>query len=113
MTVDRSRLPVPGKTPPFHFPAVERFQVVQEVPERVEVRLVLRPGWDEASRVRLDAELRKVLGPAVTIAGTDMSRRSRSGTVPAKATQVRMVMTFAGGNNYKLAGVDDISLVLA
>ncbi len=24
MTVDRSRLPVPGKTPPFHFPAVER-----------------------------------------------------------------------------------------
>ena len=53
------------------------------------------------------------IGPAVTIAGTDMSRRSRSGTVPAKATQVRMVVTFAGGNNYKLAGVDDISLVLA
>ena len=49
----------------------------------------------------------------MTIAGTDMSRRSRSGTVPAKATQVRMVVTFAGGNNYKLAGVDDISLVLA
>ena len=24
MTVDRSRLPVPGKTPPFHFPAIER-----------------------------------------------------------------------------------------
>jgi len=24
MTVDRSRLPVPGKTPPFHFPEIER-----------------------------------------------------------------------------------------
>lgn len=24
MTVDRSRLPVPGRTPPFHFPAIER-----------------------------------------------------------------------------------------
>lgn len=24
MTVDRSRLPLPGKTPPFHFPAIER-----------------------------------------------------------------------------------------
>lgn len=24
MTVDRSRLPIPGKTPPFHFPAIER-----------------------------------------------------------------------------------------
>jgi hypothetical protein len=52
------------------------------------------------------------IGPAVTIAGTDMSRRSRSGTVPPKTTQVRIVITFAGGNNYKLAGVDDISLVL-
>jgi hypothetical protein len=53
------------------------------------------------------------IGPAVTIAGTDMSRRSRSGTVPAKTTQVTVVMTFSAGNNYKLAGVDDVSLVLS
>jgi hypothetical protein len=40
---------------------------VQETAERVELRLVLRPGWDEASRSRLDTELRKVLGPAIRI----------------------------------------------
>lgn len=48
-----------------------------------------------------------------TISGTDMAFRSRNGTVPQGATQVTIVVTFAGGNNYKLAGADDLSLVLA
>jgi phenylacetate-CoA ligase len=59
---------VPGEFFPHlikDFPAVERFQVVQEVLERVEVRLVVRPDWDEASRDRLGTELHKVLGPEV------------------------------------------------
>ena len=53
------------------------------------------------------------IGPAVTIGGTDMSLRSRTGTVPAKTKQVTILITFAGGGaNYKLAGVDNVSLVL-
>ena len=53
------------------------------------------------------------IGNDTTISGTDMAFRSRKGTVPRGATQVTIVMTFAGGNNYKLAGADDLSLVLA
>jgi hypothetical protein len=53
------------------------------------------------------------IGNDTTIAGTDMAYRSRKGTVPRGAKQVTIVVTFAGGNNYKLAGADDLSLVLA
>src|SRR5262245_16034256 len=53
------------------------------------------------------------IGNDTTIAGTDMAFRSRKGTVPQGATQVTVVVSFAGGNNYKLAGADDLSLVLA
>jgi hypothetical protein len=53
------------------------------------------------------------IGNDTTISGTDMAFRSRKGKVPAGATQVTIVVTFAGGNNYKLAGADDLSLVLA
>ena len=53
------------------------------------------------------------IGNDTTIAGTDMAFRSRKGTVPRGATQVTIVVSFAGGNNYKLAGADDLSLVLA
>jgi hypothetical protein len=53
------------------------------------------------------------IGNDTTIAGTDMAFRSRKGTVPRGATQVTIVVTFSGGNNYKLAGADDLSLVLA
>jgi hypothetical protein len=53
------------------------------------------------------------IGPAVTIAGTDMASRSRSGKVPAKTTQVTISVIFSGGGaNYKLAGADSLSLVL-
>lgn len=53
------------------------------------------------------------IGNDTTISGTDMAFRSRKGKVPAGASQVTIVVTFAGGNNYKLAGADDLSLVLA
>lgn len=54
------------------------------------------------------------IGPAVTISGTDMALRSRSGKVPAKTTQVKISVIFSGGGAaYKLAGADSLSLVLA
>ena len=53
------------------------------------------------------------IGNDTTISGTDMAFRSRKGTVPKGATQVTIVVSFANGNNYKLAGADDLSLVLA
>jgi hypothetical protein len=54
------------------------------------------------------------IGNDTTIAGTDMAFRSRKGTVPRGATQVTVVVSFGGGgSNYKLAGADDLSLVLA
>jgi hypothetical protein len=54
------------------------------------------------------------IGPDTTIAGTDMSFRTRKGVVPAGATQVTILVTFAGGGaNYKLAGADALSLMLS
>jgi hypothetical protein len=54
------------------------------------------------------------IGPAVTIAGTDMGLRSRTGKVPAGATQAKVSVIFSGGgSNYKLAGADSLSLVLS
>ena len=53
------------------------------------------------------------IGPDTTIAGTNMTARSRSAKVPAGAKQVTIVVTFAGGGpNYKLAGADALSLIL-
>ncbi len=49
------------------FAAVERFQVVQEAIDRVEVRLVVRPEWSDADRMILSDELRKVLGPVIHV----------------------------------------------
>jgi hypothetical protein len=58
--------------------------------------------------------LRVRIGPDTTIAGTDMVFRTRSGKVPAGATQVTIVVTFAGGGvAYKLAGADALALVLS
>jgi hypothetical protein len=53
------------------------------------------------------------IGNDTTISGTDMAYRSRKGRVPRGARQVTIVVSFAGGNNYKLAGADDLSLILA
>ena len=53
------------------------------------------------------------IGNDTTISGTDMAFRSRKGTVPNGAAQVTIVVTFVGGNNYKLAGADERSLMLA
>ncbi len=52
------------------------------------------------------------IGNDTTISGTDMAFRSRKRTVPVGTTQITIVVTFAGGNNYKLAGADNLSLVL-
>ena len=49
------------------FPAVERFQVVQEAPNRVQIRMVLNRGWSESDRRLLVSELGKVLGPEVDV----------------------------------------------
>ena len=54
------------------------------------------------------------IGPAVTISGTNMGLRTRGGRVPAGATQVTISVLFSGGGaNYKLAGADNLSLVLS
>ena len=79
------------------------------------------PSTSNTSQVRaefLDAGgavlARLRIGNDTTISGTDMAFRSRKGTVPRGATQVRLVVSFAGGGvNYKLAGADDLSLVVS
>jgi hypothetical protein len=53
------------------------------------------------------------IGPDSTIGGEDMALRSRSGTVPAGAKTVTIVVTFTDHANYSLAAADDLSLVLS
>jgi phenylacetate-CoA ligase len=56
---------VPGEFFPHllkDFAAVKRFQVIQEEPDRVQLRAVLRDAWSETDRQTLDREVRKVLG---------------------------------------------------
>jgi hypothetical protein len=52
------------------------------------------------------------IGPDTTIGGADMAFRTRSGTLPAGATGVLLVVTFTDHANYSLAGADELSLVL-
>ena len=95
------------------------------LPKSVAGRKATLSGWlgnygTKRSQVRAEfmdaagAVLSRVrIGPAVTIGGSDMSLRSRTGTVPAGTTQVTIVITFAGaGAAYNLAGVDNVALVL-
>ena len=55
------------------------------------------------------------IGNDTTISSSEMAFRSRKGTVPRGATQVRIVVTFSGGGQfgYKFAGADDLSLILS
>jgi hypothetical protein len=99
-----------------------------KLPAAAAGRKVTLGGWlgnygapgDNTSQVRAEfadasgavlARLR--IGNDTTISGTDMAFRSRKGTVPRGATQVTIVVSFQGLNAYKLAGADDLSLVLA
>jgi phenylacetate-CoA ligase len=59
---------IPGEFFPHllkDFPAVQRFQVVQEESDRVQLRAVLKGAWTAADRATLDEEVRSVLGPAM------------------------------------------------
>jgi phenylacetate-CoA ligase len=61
---------VPGEFFPHlmkDFPAVKRFQVVQEQLDRIELRVVVNNPWSTQSRSLLDREIRKVVGPAVQV----------------------------------------------
>ena len=80
-----------------------------------ELRQELRPGPGSVRGcVRRSASRAVKIGPDTTISGTDMQARSRSIKVPAGAKQVTIVVSFGGdGAAYKLAGADDLSLVLA
>jgi hypothetical protein len=77
----------------------------------VQNRSQVRAQFQDASGATLSTVR---IGPAVTIAGTDMALRSRFGKVPAKTTQVTITVIFSGGGAaYKLAGADSLSLVLS
>jgi phenylacetate-CoA ligase len=59
---------IPGEFFPHllkDFPAVRRFQVVQEEADRVQLRVVLRGAWTAANRAALDGEIQSVLGPTM------------------------------------------------
>ena len=49
------------------FPAIKRFQVVQEVIDRIDISLVLVSELSQTDRSRLEAEIRKVFGPEMSI----------------------------------------------
>ena len=53
------------------------------------------------------------IGNDTTISGTDMAFRSRKGTVPRGATQVRIVVDVLGREQLQLAAADDLALVLS
>src|SRR5207245_1302977 len=59
---------VPGEFFPHllkDYPAVRRFQVMQTQPDRIQLRVVLKESWDEASRRAVEGVVGAVLGPAV------------------------------------------------
>jgi phenylacetate-CoA ligase len=49
------------------YPAVRKFLVVQDRPDRILLHLVLGPGWNEAARRSLEKDFRKVIGPAARL----------------------------------------------
>jgi phenylacetate-CoA ligase len=49
------------------FPAVQRFLVIQDEPDHVELRVATTQDWSEADRNRLDRSVRELLGPAMRL----------------------------------------------
>ncbi|HZL34038.1 MAG TPA: hypothetical protein VFC78_01935 [Tepidisphaeraceae bacterium] len=47
------------------FPAIRRFQVIQDSPDHVELRLVASAAWNDADRVAIETIIRAKLGPEV------------------------------------------------
>jgi phenylacetate-CoA ligase len=61
---------VPGEFFPHlfkEFPAIDRFQVVQERLDQIQIRVILRPGWNAHDQDLLERELRSALGPSIQI----------------------------------------------
>jgi phenylacetate-CoA ligase len=59
---------IPGEFFPHlikDYPAIKRFQVAQERPDHVQLRVVLKGNWSEASQRALECQVRNVLGPMV------------------------------------------------
>jgi phenylacetate-CoA ligase len=59
---------VPGELFPHmikDFPGVKRFQVVQDQPDHVELRVIVGPKWSEADRAAVERLSKDALGPAV------------------------------------------------
>jgi len=76
------------------FAAVDRFQVIQDATDRVEIRLVVRPGWSDADRRSLSDELRKTMGPAIRIDIREV------GDIPlTRAGKLRVVVRTIGTGN--------------
>ena len=64
--VTRDGRTIPGEFFPHFlkdFSAVRRFQVIQTSPDEIVLRLVLGPSWSQADQARVEAEVRKVIGP--------------------------------------------------
>jgi phenylacetate-CoA ligase len=64
-----------------------RFQVVQESPERVVLKVVLRGEWPAAQRLQVEQEIREVLGP-----GTNFSIEPVSDIPLTSAGKLRVVV---------------------
>jgi phenylacetate-CoA ligase len=62
---------IPGELFPYvlkDFPSVRRYQVVQQEPDQIDLRLVLRGEQRETEKARIETELRAVLGPSIRLA---------------------------------------------
>lgn len=59
---------IPGEFFPHllkEFASVQRFQVVQEEADRIQLRMVLKSGWTNADHHLLEREVRRVIGPMI------------------------------------------------
>lgn len=59
---------VPGEVIPYllkDFASLDRYQVVQDAPDHMEVRLVTTPAWTDVDRARVERDVRRAVGPAM------------------------------------------------